>query len=140
MDELYIGKKAKFEPGDVVVLKSGGPAMTVRGTDSPWADNRIRVTTNWFDEEDKLHQDGFVEDTLELVDDPEEKAKDELLKSIPILMNFVSLAWNGQDIIVPAAEATPEYNVERWLDTRFPGWRKEEPKGIIDLFQEGESR
>jgi uncharacterized protein YodC (DUF2158 family) len=95
--------EAKFAVGDVVVLKSGGPDMTVRTVDeSTWSDNLTRITTNWFDEKDTLHTDNFTEDSLELVDDPEERAKDELLLTIPVLMNMVSQLFSGQDIVVPA--------------------------------------
>lgn len=52
-----------FKPGDVVVLKSGGPQMTVsgfcRGADS----NTIRCM--WFDGTTKQHDATFPPETLE---------------------------------------------------------------------------
>lgn len=49
----------KYKVGDVVVLKSGGPLMTVTGhLNSNW------VNTIWFDEVPRVNQSAFPEDCL----------------------------------------------------------------------------
>ena len=46
--------------GDVVRLKSGGPAMTVEAIDGP----AVRVV--WFDEKQQAHRESFPPETLAL--------------------------------------------------------------------------
>ena len=48
----------KFETGDVVYLKSGGPAMTVQSTNYPHS-----VTCSWFDGK-QVTTNGFRPETL----------------------------------------------------------------------------
>jgi uncharacterized protein YodC (DUF2158 family) len=108
----------KFENGDVVVLKSGGPAMTVRGTviENPPGPNDVhwgRVTVNWFDEKScEAQWADFPEACLDLVDDPGEEAKEELLQSIPLLFNILKLPVNKSV-------------VEDWLTKHFGDWENE---------------
>jgi uncharacterized protein YodC (DUF2158 family) len=54
--------QSKFNVGDVVMLKSGGPEMTV----SQIANNRgtLLIRTTWF-EGDELKHGQFVEDSLQ---------------------------------------------------------------------------
>jgi uncharacterized protein YodC (DUF2158 family) len=56
----------KFQVGDVVVLRSGGPRMTVSEYVSvPVGNERVpRVRTYWFDERGKLRHDVFKEEVL----------------------------------------------------------------------------
>ncbi len=56
-----------FNPGDVVVLKGGGPRMTVREVFQNGA-----VRTNWFDDKGKLYTNDFVADSLTLFVAPKE--------------------------------------------------------------------
>jgi len=57
----------KFKKGDVVILKSGGPPMTV----ARYMENG-RVACIWFDESQKHNSKGFEEDTLELVEEDDD--------------------------------------------------------------------
>lgn len=60
----------KFKKGDVVVLKSGGPKMTVTGFWQGFYDKMPsddRYNTVWFKENDPQHSD-FHEDVLELAE------------------------------------------------------------------------
>lgn len=52
----------KFNIGDVVELKSGGPQMTVRGYEP--ADSQ-EITCEWFDKDRKLCSKSFHQDTLQ---------------------------------------------------------------------------
>jgi len=53
-----------FEPGQIVRLKSGGPKMTIKGSDKDagsgtWA-------CQWFDRNGKIQSDTFPEDMLDI--------------------------------------------------------------------------
>ena len=63
--------KPKYQVGDLVQLKSGGPGMTVtRLTESP--DETVRVDTTWF--AGKKNESGrFPEDALQTYDPKKEK-------------------------------------------------------------------
>lgn len=50
----------KFKNGDIVVLKSGGPRMTVM-----FYEQHAGVFCKWFDKEGKVNQDSFSEEGLE---------------------------------------------------------------------------
>ncbi len=52
----------KFQPGDVVMVRSGGPSMTV----DFWDDERELYVCTWF-EKTKRQQSEFQETTLEKV-------------------------------------------------------------------------
>lgn len=52
--------------GDIVVLKSGGPRMTVTEV------GREKVRCKWFDEKKVLQNDFFVPGSLRLADDDKE--------------------------------------------------------------------
>jgi uncharacterized protein YodC (DUF2158 family) len=52
----------KFEVGDVVRLKSGGPLMTVQ--QATYADN---IVCTWFGENNKRMSEGFHPRTLKMV-------------------------------------------------------------------------
>lgn len=54
----------KFNKGDVVVLKSGGPAMTIAGNGKD-----LDHAVTWFDDEDKQQFSQFDDELLEAVDD-----------------------------------------------------------------------
>lgn len=58
---------SEFSAGDVVVLKSGGPKMTVKGAGDN-AYGRYVVTCNWFIE-GVLKQDTFSPEVLKKADD-----------------------------------------------------------------------
>ena len=51
---------AKFKRGDTVMLKSGGPAMTVESSEFEDA-----VKCVWFDDKDNLRDTSFHQDMLE---------------------------------------------------------------------------
>jgi uncharacterized protein YodC (DUF2158 family) len=53
----------QFRVGDVVQLKSGGPLMTVDGSD----DNGM-IVCSWFGRKAKRRQDRFAEATLQRVE------------------------------------------------------------------------
>jgi uncharacterized protein YodC (DUF2158 family) len=57
----------QFSKGDVVVLKSGGPAMTITGGGKD-CDHAV----TWFDEEDKQQFSQFDDEVLESIDDEDE--------------------------------------------------------------------
>lgn len=54
----------KFQTGDVVVLKSGGPKMTIDLFGKFGYDSRWRYRVNWI-EGGKKHEEVFAEDVLE---------------------------------------------------------------------------
>lgn len=54
----------QFKKGDVVVLRSGGPAMTVTGQGQGGYDNSV----TWFDDNDIQHFSEFDDDVLEEVE------------------------------------------------------------------------
>jgi uncharacterized protein YodC (DUF2158 family) len=56
----------QHKQGDVVVLKSGGPQMTVTGIES---NGRVKVT--WFDDKNQLQHATFEPGVLELWDQPD---------------------------------------------------------------------
>ncbi len=59
----------KFEVGDVVRLKSGGPLMTVNQLWRRGSDFKLNeVECKWF-EKTELHTDHFVTSTLEKIDE-----------------------------------------------------------------------
>ncbi len=49
--------------GDIVILKSGGPKMTVNG----FLINAGQVQTIWFDADEKVQSSYFIEAALKLV-------------------------------------------------------------------------
>jgi uncharacterized protein YodC (DUF2158 family) len=53
-------KGKKFQPGDSVRLKSGGPLMTV----DSWDDSYIQYLCTWFDDK-RLESQRFNEESLE---------------------------------------------------------------------------
>ena len=59
----------QFKAGDVVVLKSGGPSMTVESVRSD-AGGNIRINCMWFDGP-KVQRELFSPDSLELCDKDE---------------------------------------------------------------------
>jgi uncharacterized protein YodC (DUF2158 family) len=52
-----------FTSGDQVVLKSGGPKMTVTEHDT----ELDLVSATWFDKTDKLHTENFIADALKRI-------------------------------------------------------------------------
>lgn len=59
-----------FNPGDIVMLKSGGPRMTVEG---PSGDS---LACSWFDHKTKvLSRETFLEDTLRKIDTSSSREK-----------------------------------------------------------------
>ena len=62
---------AKFNPGDVVELKSGGPVMTVKAynwnvTKGAYEEDRLVCT--WFDKDQKLQSATFPETNLKVAE------------------------------------------------------------------------
>jgi len=57
----------KFEIGDIVKLKSGGPEMTVNGYVIELSNTRDIVTCKWFDSDNKQQSEKFHQDALEIV-------------------------------------------------------------------------
>lgn len=55
---------ANFTPGMLVILKSGGPLMTVEKTYTA-ADGDPRVTCHWFDKDNKPSSEKFRPEMLE---------------------------------------------------------------------------
>lgn len=53
-----------FKNGDIVSLKSGGPAMTVEVDDDDDDDDRSKVTCVWFDSTGSLQRDLFFKYSL----------------------------------------------------------------------------
>ena len=64
---------AKFQPGDIVKLKSGSPDMTVEGYEALWAGDSSIETENvhcaWFDGK-TMHKELFQQNALEIVKQP----------------------------------------------------------------------
>ncbi|MET3018562.1 YodC family protein [Flavobacterium hydatis] len=56
---------SKFNSGDLVQLKSGGPKMTVQRYIPSF---RNTILANWFDSNNTLQNGNFHEDTLTLFD------------------------------------------------------------------------
>ncbi len=57
-----------FEPGDIVILKSGGPEMTVEiGEKKQSSISTPYVTAIWFDKRDILNRDTFLVHTIKIV-------------------------------------------------------------------------
>jgi len=54
-----------FKPGDIVRLKSGGPAMTVTRLGPTGVENG--VTCQWFNDKSKLKTGAFSQDALKAV-------------------------------------------------------------------------
>jgi uncharacterized protein YodC (DUF2158 family) len=64
-----MASSAKFQVGDVLRLKSGGPEVVVMAPSTPGhpyspAEGHVRVT--WFDEHGDVKEHVFAEDLLEL--------------------------------------------------------------------------
>lgn len=59
--------KSKINPGSVVVLKSGGPKMTVSFTEFDEYRRQEQIFCKWFDENNNLQRERFYLDTLRLV-------------------------------------------------------------------------
>ena len=57
----------KFKTGDIVILRSGGPSMTVKEYPDP---DSPEVICQWFKKDGDLMEKGFHQDTLELDEDP----------------------------------------------------------------------
>lgn len=60
---------SEFKPGDVVKLKSGGPAMTIVGYREVTLPNKtaIELLAKWFDAKCVLHDGQFFPHLLEAV-------------------------------------------------------------------------
>ena len=56
----------KFSVGDVVILKSGGPDMTIIKTEGL---GEKCVECKWFDEHNKLHKEKFSKEELDSVEE-----------------------------------------------------------------------
>lgn len=54
-----------FEIGQIVRLKSGGPKMTIKASESS-GDEAPIWACQWFDRNGKLHNDSFQEDMLDI--------------------------------------------------------------------------
>jgi uncharacterized protein YodC (DUF2158 family) len=63
-----------FNVGDIVTLKSGGPKMTVTGTDKDVFGNKIIVWTTWF-AGSKSESSSFPEEALVIAPPTEPKPK-----------------------------------------------------------------
>jgi uncharacterized protein YodC (DUF2158 family) len=66
----------KFKVGNVVALKSGGPAMTVSEL-VEIVGGKIAVNTTWFDPDEKLQNGNFLEDLLVLDEEEEDEHEDD---------------------------------------------------------------
>lgn len=62
--------------GEVVVLKSGSPRMTVVGFGRD-PDGKERVNCTWFDKNDNERNGTFPADTLEVYEDENESGEDD---------------------------------------------------------------
>lgn len=56
----------EFKLGDTVWLKSGGPVMTIKGTEQGF------VLCEWFDKDHKWHEGRFLPTSIENVPEPPE--------------------------------------------------------------------
>lgn len=60
----------KYKIGDCVVLRTGGPNMTVKGyNDEKYTTAEKMVDCDWFDSTDKKQSDTFHEDQLNSCND-----------------------------------------------------------------------
>ena len=57
-----------FQVGDMAMLKSGGPKMTVRERFLNPTTNRMMVLCKWFNKESKAEQEEFYEEELSKID------------------------------------------------------------------------
>ncbi len=62
---MSIGLQRKFSIGDIVQLKSGGPAMTVTSHQEPDKQERLIVWAVWF-VDGEVKSANFAEETLDL--------------------------------------------------------------------------
>ena len=62
---MKLKNMAKFKAGDVVVLKSGGPKMTVQGY-LKTEDTKLSCT--WFNDDKERLSDNFYESNLDLAE------------------------------------------------------------------------
>lgn len=53
-----------FKDGELVVLKSGGPLMTIRGSASDYLWSRDRIVCDFFDDKNNLITELFDEESL----------------------------------------------------------------------------
>ena len=105
----------KFNPGDIVQLKSGGPKMTVGRSWVSDQDNITRVACGWY--EWPIHQykdDTFYEPTLILYDESAEAAKLKISKLNDMKMQIIAqnpdiIAQNSEGIMsVISGEKCPD--------------------------------
>mgnify|MGYP002713095358 CR=1 FL=1 len=55
----------KFKKGDCVILKSGGPQMTVKDyNDEDYIDDELMVDCDWFDNKNNAQNGTYHEDQL----------------------------------------------------------------------------
>lgn len=62
-----------FKLGDVVRLKSGGQKMTVAHIEKQFGGLPVKITCQWFDENNKLKNGKFYLSALELCESPTDK-------------------------------------------------------------------
>jgi uncharacterized protein YodC (DUF2158 family) len=58
----------QFNKGDIVVLKSGGPDMTVQHVEGAVDDFAAVITCRWFDQKGSLQTAGFDPETIKKTD------------------------------------------------------------------------
>ena len=66
---------SKFNVGDIVTLKSGGPKMTVTGTDKDVFSSKTIVWTTWFAGSKSEELSSFPEEALVIAPATEPKPK-----------------------------------------------------------------
>ena len=66
-----------FRPGEIVVLKSGSPPMTVRSVTGGNKRSPMFVKVDWFAEADNMSTDFLADQLLHIEDIPEEEFSDE---------------------------------------------------------------
>lgn len=54
-----------FEVGEVVMLKSGGPSMTVESLDDGFSEKDMKVMCLWFDNDQHIQEKLFRQDVLD---------------------------------------------------------------------------